>query len=312
MRRTFRPTPTRPRDFDAFWDATVRELEGTDPAVTREPLPEPPPEGLAGERVTFTSLGGARVSAYLVRWTDAAPRPLVVYSHGYACQCAPRWDWATKGVNALGVDVRGFGISEAALPRRSRWGFVLTGIESPETSALRGAVCDYVQAARVARTLTEGTRSRTVLHGVSFAGGLALMAEAVLGVCDLLAVGVPTFGWTAGRQVFVKQGSGAEVNEYLARRPDHLEDVMLVLSYFDTVNFAGRVRCPTLVGVGLQDEVVPAKTVYGIANHLGGPVRVMEFPVSHSDHPDEQLWERFENAWLKLAVEGVPEGFGGP
>jgi cephalosporin-C deacetylase len=312
MRRNFRPTPTRPRDFDAFWESTLRALEGTDPEVERDPLPEAAPPGLIGERVSFRSLGGARVSAYFVRWADDTPRPLVVYSHGYACQCAPRWEWAARGVNALGVDVRGFGISTDALPRRSRWGFVLTGIEAPETSALRGAVCDYVQAARVARLLTEGRRSRTVLHGVSFAGGLALMSEALLGVSDLLAVGVPTFGWTAGRQVFVRIGSGAEVNAYLAARPDHLEDVMLVLSYFDTVNFADRVRCPALVGVGLKDEVVPAKTVYGIANHLAGPVQVMEFPVSHSDHPDEQLWERFERYWLELAVDGVPASFGDP
>ncbi len=85
---------------------------------------------------------------------------------------------------------------------------------------------------------------------------------------------------------------------------------MVVLYYFDPINFAGRVRCPTLVGVGMVDDVVPAPTVYAIANHLGGPYAVMEFPVSHSDAPEEQLWERLEAAWVRLALEGVPTGFG--
>jgi cephalosporin-C deacetylase-like acetyl esterase len=85
---------------------------------------------------------------------------------------------------------------------------------------------------------------------------------------------------------------------------------MLVLSYFDTVSFADRIRCPTLVGLGLKDHVVPAKTVYAIANHLAGPHEIMEFPVSHSDHPDEQLWRRFEAKWMKLATHGIPPGFG--
>ncbi|MFM1891430.1 MAG: hypothetical protein RLZ44_507, partial [Pseudomonadota bacterium] len=126
----------------------------------------------------------------------------------------------------------------------------------------------------------------------------------------LLALGVPTFGWAEGRNLFVQHGSGAEISNYLRRRPDHVEDTMLVLRYFDAVNFADRVTCPTLLGLGLEDAVVPAKTVYGIANHLGAPYELLEFPVSHSDHPEEQLWERFENYWLQLAVQGVPAGFG--
>ena len=85
---------------------------------------------------------------------------------------------------------------------------------------------------------------------------------------------------------------------------------MLVLRYFDPVNFAGLVCCPTLVGVGLVDEVVPAATVLAIAAHLGGPYELMRFPVSHSGAPQERCWRAFERRWLELARTGVPEGFG--
>jgi hypothetical protein len=68
--------------------------------------------------------------------------------------------------------------------------------------------------------------------------------------------------------------------------------------------------CPTLIGLGLSDEVVPAKTVYAIANHLAGPHEIMEFPVSHSRHPDERLWRRFEARWVELAAHWVPPAFG--
>jgi cephalosporin-C deacetylase len=85
---------------------------------------------------------------------------------------------------------------------------------------------------------------------------------------------------------------------------------MVVLRYFDPVNFAGLVRCPTLVGVGLIDEVVPAPTVLAIAAHLGGPYELMRFPVSHSCTPEERRGRAFERRWLKLALTGVPDGFG--
>ena len=312
MRRTFKPAPRRPEDFDLFWNSTRAQLERVDPDVIRTPL-EPAESSLVqAELVQFTSLGRARVSAYFLQWRDGAARPLVIHSHGYGGQCRVRWDWAETGLNVLGVDIRGCGLSADALPRPSRWGYILTGIDAPETSILRLAVCDYMQAVRVARELCAGKTRRTVLHGVSFAGGLALMSEATLGLADLLVVGVPTFGWAEGRNVFVNRGSGAEISAYLDLRPEFADDVMLVLNYFDTVNFADRVTCPTLVGLGLKDDVVPAKTVYAIANHLAGPHEIMEFPISHSDHADEQLWSRFEAKWMKLAIQGLPQGFGVP
>lgn len=310
MRRRFKPAHTRPEDFDAFWDSTRLQLEQIDPAVERVLCAVD--RGIRHETVSFLSLGLVRVCAHFLRWEDREPRPLVIQSHGYGGRCEPRWDWARRGVNVLGVDVRGFGLSRQALPNPSRWGYVLTGIETPETSVIRQAVCDYMQAARVARTLVDHQPTRTVFEGVSFAGGLALMAQAVTGGADLLALGVPTFGWAEGRNLFVKSGSGAEISRYLDRRPDDAEDIMVVMRYFDAVNFADRVTCPTLLALGLADDVVPAKTVYGIANHLGGPVELMEFPVSHTDGPEEVQWARFASRWLQIALQGVPAGFGRP
>lgn len=310
MRREFKPSLRRPEDFDLFWQSTRAQLERIDPALRLDPQEEPDTLPIQHQLLEFTSLGQARIKAHFLHWQTPEPRPLLVHSHGYGCRCEPRWDWAARGFNVIGVDIRGFGLSAAALPKPSRWGYVLTGIDAPETSALRLAVCDYMQAVRVGAQLCQGRISRTVLHGVSFAGGLALMAESVLQTTDLLAVGVPTFGWAEGRNFFVKSGSGAEISAYIDKMPDFAEDVMLVLSYFDTASFADRVRCPTLVGLGLHDEVVPAKTVYAVANHLTGPHEIMEFPISHSDHPDEQLWSRFEDAWAQLAAEGVPADFG--
>ena len=255
------------------------------------------------QRLTFSSLGGARINGYLL--TQPGPRPLIVHSHGYGGRCEVRWDWAEQGVNVLGVDIRGFGESSDAAGEVSRAGYVLTGIQSPETSILRAAVCDYARALQVGHQLLGSQTTRLVAHGISFAGGLALMAEAMLQVVDVLVVGVPTFGWVDGRQFFVKQGSGAELSRYLAARPQSAEDLALVLRYFDTMNIAPGVTCPTVVGLGLADDVVPAETVFAIANHLGGPHEVMEFPVSHSEHPDEQLWEQFDARCVALALEGL-------
>jgi cephalosporin-C deacetylase-like acetyl esterase len=251
------------------------------------------------------------IAGYLLRWRDGRPRPLVVHGHGYGGQVSPQWPWAGAGCNVVGVDVRGWGRSRTALTSPSPWGWVLSGIESPEQSVLRGAVCDYLRAAVVGRGLLREETSRVVLQGGSLAGGLAVMAEALGGLADLLVVAVPTFGWAEGRRLLASGGSAAEINRYLERRPEHAaEDVMVVLRYFDPVNFAGQVVCPTRIGVGQVDPVVPAPTVLAIAERLRGPVELLRFPVSHSGGPEEDHWSAFERRWLELARNGVGDGFG--
>lgn len=308
MRRRFKPLLTRPEDFDVFWDSTWRQLRRIDPAVERRPVAGQTDPEVSLEIISFESLGHARVSAYCLAWSDDQPRPLVISSHGYGCRCEPRHDWARQGLNVLCVDIRGFGLSTGALSRPSPWGYVVTGIDSPETSVLRLAVCDYMQAAVVAQQLFADRIGCVVFEGISFAGGLALMAQAVTGMADLLAVGVPTFGWAEGRNLFVKSGSGAEISNYLAHRSDRYEDTMVVLRYFDSVNFADRVSCPTLLALGLEDDVVPAKTVYGIANHLRVGFELMEFPFSHSGGPEEAQWAQFSRRWIDLAQGRVQAG----
>ena len=186
----------------------------------------------------------------------------------------------------------------------------MTGMESPEGYVLRGAVCDYMRAVEAGREILAPLASRTVLNGTSFAGGLAVMAQGVMQVADLLVVAVPSFGWAEGRRFLVEEGSGQEINRYLKVHPEREEDLMVVLSYFDPMNFAVDIRCPTLVGLGLEDDVVPAPTVYAIADHLGGPYEVVRLPVSHTERPEEKLWDRFEAYWLRLATRGAPPDFG--
>ena len=300
MERDLRPTLTRPPDFESFWTKTCEKLSAVEPDVHRIPVNSECRPSLELSRLTFRSLGGVEVAGYSIGWQDDEPRPLVVHSHGYCSRCDIQWNWAEAGYNVVGIDIRGFGRSAAAAPARSRWGYVLTGIASPETSILRGAVCDYLRTMQIARDLFKERTTRHLTYGFSFAGGIALMAEALFGASDLLVVGVPTFGWAEGRYFLVKSGSGAEIAHYLDARPEDSEDVMLVLRYFDAMNFAGMICCGTLIGVGLHDPVVPAETVYSIANHLSAPCEIMEFPVSHTELPEEKRWEEFEARWLAL------------
>ena len=267
-----------------------------------------------GNRITpirFASLGGADIQGFFVAAQAAAgdrPRPLVITTHGYNSHSNPVLDArhvASSGADLLGFDIRGFGLSRAACAVDPD-GYILTGIDDPRKSILRGAVCDYVRAAEVGALLQAGGGG-TVFHGRSFGGALAIMAQAVAPRADYLVAAVPALGWAEGRRRVADGGSTQELNQYLARRPAAEVAVMRTLAYFDTANYADRVACDALVGVGLHDTVVPPATVYAIANRMTPQPEVMELPVSHTDLLEERHWVEFDRRWTSR-VASLPLG----
>jgi cephalosporin-C deacetylase len=209
----------------------------------------------------------------------------------------------------FGFDARGFGRSADGVDV-SAHGYVLTGIDSPETSIVRGAVADYLQAIRTAEMLLDGRASSVTCHGFSFGAALALMGAALSERAGFLAAGQPTFGWNAERRRIALAGSTREINEYVAAHPRQRDRVMDTLEYFDTVHFASLVRCPALVGIGLDDDVVPSRTVLAVVNHMRCPLELRLLPVSHSNDPRESLWRDFHDEWLRYTIDGLPRDFG--
>lgn len=301
------PPARRPAGFDAFWAETTAELDGIPPEPQREPAEIAAPFGCRLEELVFHSLGGQRIGAYLASWQDDRPRPLIVHGHGYGGPVGEvAWQRMRAGAHVCGIDVRGYGRSAAGAQERSPWGYILSGVDSPETSVLRGAACDFLRGAEVALEELGPRVSRLVLHGASFAGGLATIAEALRPLADLLVLQVPSLAWTEARVELCRQGSGLEIARYLSARPDQAATALHTLSFFDALHFAPAVTAPAIVGLGERDDVVPAITVQALYERLAGPRDLVRLPVSHSSSPLQRHWEEFEARWLTMAVEGPP------
>ena len=295
------PALTRTDNFFSFWHDTLSQLNSVPNSIQVVESLESG-DGLQLQKVTFRSLNHAVIHGYLLSPQSHESGPLIVYTHGYMGNCEIVWSWAKQGASVFGFDIRGFGKSKDAVSELSPHGYILTGIESETTSILRGAYCDYMRAIQVADSLLSNRHQATVLYGKSLGGALAAVAAALTSQVDLLVAAVPTLAWAEGRRKLVSQGSGAEINSYIEKYPDKEQKIMEVLSYFDTMNFAPLIKCDSIVGVGLQDHVVPAETVFAFYNHLSCTKQIRQYPVSHSSLPEEELWDDFENEWLRMAL----------
>ncbi len=301
------PPDVPPAGFERFWSTTLAELDAVEPGIVEHPSTP----GSDLDTLAYQSFGGARIGAYLARSRTGGPRPLIVHGHGYTSSGAEiSRHWLRAGADVFGIDLRGYGRSAGAVAGLAAEGYILTGAESPEHSVLRGAVCDYLRGVEVALTLRGSRVSRLILQGTSFTGGLATIAQALRPRADLLVLRVPSLAWTEARMRLARASSGLELRQYIEAHPERAVATLRTLGHFDALHHAGRVTCPTLVGVGERDDVVPACTVMALYERLAGPRELMRFPVSHTGSPQEQEWQRFDDRWIEIAADGLPSDFG--
>src|ERR1051326_4156915 len=83
----YRGRNPRPADFDAYWDAALRELDATDPKPELRPTSVIAPQNIDAFDLWFTGVGGARIYAKYLRpksGAAAGKRPTVLQFHGYS------------------------------------------------------------------------------------------------------------------------------------------------------------------------------------------------------------------------------------
>ena len=289
----------KPTTFDQFWKLTLQQLEKV-PTDYQAEL-ETHKNSIACYSLSFPSFENHIIHGYLLTHTDNVNRPVVIHTHGYNGQCDIMWSWAEKGLNVVGIDLRGFGRSRDTIETHPE-GWILTGIDQPETSILRGAICDYLRAILIAKAYFNNSGSKIIYAGFSLGATMAMIASSLTDDADLISAGVPSLGWMEGRRRYVRAGSGQEVNHFIRQHPEKEAQIMKTLNHFDTVHFAGNITAPTLIGIGKKDIIVPAETVWPIVEQLRCSYSVREFPYSHSNQPEEALWKGFEDEWLQLAI----------
>ena len=64
-----------------------------------------------------------------------------------------------------------------------------------------------------------------------------------------------------------------ELNDYLRIYPDRRATVLRTLDFYDGINMAPRISCPTLMNIGLADPVCPPETGYAVFAAVGTAVK---------------------------------------
>jgi cephalosporin-C deacetylase len=300
--RTYQGLNPRPADFDTYWDASLRELDGIDPRVELRPAQTIGPRNAECFDLWFTGIGGARVHAKYVRPRDlGGAAPAVLQFHGYS---ASSGDWQSKlalagqGLCVAALDCRGqSGLSEdtGGIKGTTLRGHIVRGLDDPDPKALlfRSIFLDTALLARIVMSFPEVDAARVGTMGASQGGALSLACAALEPRIARCAAIFPFLcDYQRVWEMDLGKAAYAELTEYFRwYDPRHEREGALFtrLGYIDVQHLAPRVRANVLMATGLMDAVCPPSSQFAAYNKITAPKDVVIYPdFGHEDLPGMQ------------------------
>jgi cephalosporin-C deacetylase len=276
----------RPEDFDGYWSGLMGDLERIPLAPSLEHLPGHSTEAVDVYELRYTSLDNLRIAAWYCAPTanyGSPPYPGLIISPGYISEPVVPKSLAKQGYAVVSCAPRGKLRSNTTF-NPGYPGLLVRDIVDRGTYGYRGF---YADACRVMDFLVgrpEVDTNRIGVHGGSQGGALSLVLAALRGASvACCAVGAPFLCgiWDATR--LTHSYPYEEINEFLRAHPDLGPQVENTAAYYDVINFAPMIRCPTLVHIGLVDDVCPPETGLALYAALPCPKQLLTMEGSAHD-----------------------------
>ena len=264
----------RPSDFDAFWDGKLAAQAKVPINAVLTPVDTDVP-GVEMSMFELDALG-SKAHGYVAKPTGAGRFPALIqlqYAGVYALNARAVAQRAAAGWLMINVDSHDKLPSDPAgnVPR----GYQAVGNTDRETSYFLNM---YLRDSRVLDYLL----TRPDWDGKT----IALIGGSMGGQQSFALAGLRPEPISA---VLVCVPAGADANGDLHGRkagypnwPSSNPDVMRTALYFDTVNFASRIKAPVMAGIGFIDTTSPPAGIWTTLNQVPGPVEAL--PLVESEH----------------------------
>lgn len=276
--------PEPPQDFADFWRRRYAA------ALAVDPKPRLHDAGWAMKQhavydVRYSSTDGVEIGGWLlVPKRGAAIRALVV-GHGYGGRDGPDLPLAVEQCVMLFPCFRGMGRSPVPGVSNDPNYHVLHDIQDRDRYLLGGCVEDLWLGVSALLALFPAVAGQIAYCGISFGGGIGVLATPWDPRISRLHLHVPTFGHQALRLTLPCVGSGEAVRGFEHRHGN----VIGTLAYYDAASAARYLRVPTLVAAALFDPAVPPPGQFAVYNAIAEPLRrLFVLEAGHFEYPGRE------------------------
>lgn len=298
-----KPSAPEPTDFGAFWSEKLKELA----AIPANPVLEEVESGSPQVqlwKITMDNIRGSKIRGYLARPRGDAPAPAMLqvqYAGVYPLQkewvVGPARDgWLALNIIAHDLPVdrdKAFYDAQNKGPLKD---YLHQGGEDREKSYFLRMYLSCYRAVDYLAGRGDWNKTTLLAQGSSQGGMQSVMIAglhpAVTAITANVPAGADQTGSLAGRAVgypyWVKSEAGIKT-----------------AAYFDTVNFARRIHCPTLVGMGLIDTTCPSAGEFAMFNQINAPKRLVIMPDAAHQGP-HGAYNAARKKWWDAALKGAP------
>jgi cephalosporin-C deacetylase-like acetyl esterase len=296
---------TRQPDFDAFWANTLSTLAKIDPQFEMIRHADGDTDTHELYTVKMRSLGNIRVAGWYEKPKAEGTFPALLLLPGYSQAMGPTK--TSDPIAVLSFNIRGHGNSQEDVSGEPA-DYWVRGLDDKEAYFYQGAYADCVRAVDFLVSRPEVDESRIAVAGGSQGGGLSLATAALDRRVSLCAPDIP---FLCNWEKYFKVTNWPELDQWVEAEPGRSwESLLRTISYFDALNLAGRITCPVFLGLGLQDDVCPAATIFAVYNRLDVPKSYRVYP--NAGHWVDPVHQAEKREWLlrNLGSEGVSDGDG--
>ena len=265
---------TQQKDFDEFWERSIAELNAVPPAFKMIEQPKMSDGNIRVFEISMRSHDQVRVRGWLeVPRQVSKPLPVVIRVPGYGQNMKPIGK--CDDMIVFSFNPRGHGNSQQDISGQPN-NFWIRGLDNAETYYYRGSYLDCIRAVDFISSRPDVDQDKIAVWGGSQGGGFAFATAALDSRVDYCIADIP---FLCDWRNYFRLSHWPEMDNWIAEQPQRSwESTLRTLSYFDTMNLAGRIRCPTLMSVGLQDGVCPPTTCFNTFNRIPGEKSYRIYP----------------------------------
>ena len=270
----YNPPMTRQPDFDAFWAENLAALRARPLNLTMKRVNK------TAERTDeydfyYDGSDGSRIHGIALKPKGSIGCPIVLHYHGFGGSCGEHhwyYDMAKLGYAVFAIDMRGQGGSSENRFAYGYRGTHLMSMGAPDHHQyyVKWQILDCIRLADIACGADFTDSSVLVAHGSSQGGAASVTVSALDSRVTHCICDVPS-NTDIVRRIEGRHGSFAALADYLETFPQRREEVYRMVSYFDTMNLAGRITAHVYASCALNDDVCPGKLFFACFNKIQSP-----------------------------------------
>jgi cephalosporin-C deacetylase-like acetyl esterase len=288
-----KPTTNDPTDFDKFWNDGKTELVKLPMDAKLELLPNYGTATVDVFQVNFQNVGGgtsrsSRIYGILTIPKSTKPNqkfPALLIVPGAGVRpYKGNTSLAEKGIITLQIGIHGMpvaldqsvydNLAAGALNR-----YMVSGLENKNNYYYRRVILGSIRANDFLSSLPQFDGKNLAVMGGSQGGALSIMTAALDTRVKTLAVWVPALADLTG---YIHGRAGGWHHAFKDEN-NRTKEKIETSSYYDTVNFARRLKVPGIYTFGYNDETCPPTSMFAAYNTVVAPKKlILAFETGHA------------------------------